>query len=188
LKVAPDFVLLELYVNSFETAAMRRPSAYPLLPAAQHAWMMESSLAYQILNGRWGEFQEAIGFTESYAEYLSRHLRDPNAPDSREAFGQLRQFIERARGAGVPTGAVLFPAADSMGAYGANYPFGFLGDHVAAVCAEEKIRCLDLLPAFSTFRDPRSLWVSPFDAHPNAQANRRAAAEILQAFRPIWPG
>jgi hypothetical protein len=73
-----------------------------------------------------------------------------------------------------------------MGAYGANYPFGFLHDQVKAVCADGNVRYLDLLQAFSTFRDPRSLWVSPFDAHPNAQANRRAATEILRVFASEW--
>jgi hypothetical protein len=30
------------------------------------------------------------------------------------------------------------------------------------------------------------MWVSRFDAHPNAMANRRAAYEILQEFAPAW--
>jgi hypothetical protein len=30
------------------------------------------------------------------------------------------------------------------------------------------------------------MWVSQFDAHPNAMANRRAAQEILQTFSPVW--
>jgi len=48
------------------------------------------------------------------------------------------------------------------------------------------VRCLDLLPQFSTYRDPRTMWVSPFDAHPNAIAHRKAAMEILQAFGAVW--
>jgi hypothetical protein len=32
------------------------------------------------------------------------------------------------------------------------------------------------------------MWVSPFDAHPNAMANRRAAAEILEKFGALWRG
>jgi hypothetical protein len=48
------------------------------------------------------------------------------------------------------------------------------------------VPCLDLLPLFSSFRDPRAVWVSPFDAHPNALANRRAAYEILKAFGSVW--
>lgn len=186
LRLTPDFVLLELYINNFETADMHRPVAYTLLPGSLHASLAESSLVYQLLNGRWEQLQETAGITESYADYLAVHLRDPNAPDARESFGNLRQFFERARAAGVPSGAVLFPATDSMNAYGANYPFGFLHEHVKSVCVEQRVPCLDLLATFSSIRDPRTTWVSPFDAHPNAEANRRAATDILKAFGAGW--
>ncbi len=83
-------------------------------------------------------------------------------------------------------GAVLFPAPDAMGKYGAGYPFGYIHDRVRAICADEHVRCLDLLPPFSTIKDPRTMWVSPFDAHPNAMANKRAAMEILRAFGADW--
>jgi hypothetical protein len=85
----------------------------------------------------------------------------------------------------VGVGAVLFPAADAMGPSGSHYPFGYIHDRVRAVCADRHVRCLDLLPAFSV-RDPRTLWVSPFDAHPNPSANHRAAVQILYAFGGEW--
>jgi lysophospholipase L1-like esterase len=186
LKLNPDFVLLQLYINNFETPGMRRPSAYPLLPADLNARLTEASLVYQLLADRWAQLQESLGLVDSYARYLARHLRDPNSPDSREAFGKLRQFISRTRAAGVPTGAVLFPATDSMGPNGIDYPFGFIHDRVQAICAEERIVFVDLLAPFAHAGDPHSLWVTPFDAHPNALANRRAAAEILDAFAESW--
>jgi hypothetical protein len=61
-----------------------------------------------------------------------------------------------------------------------------LHDGVRQTCVDVKVPCLDLLPMFSTFSDPRAVWVSPFDAHPNAMANKRAAYEILQAFGSAW--
>jgi len=186
LKLKPDFVLLQLYINNFETPGMRRPSAYPLLPADLNARLTDASLVYQLLADRWAQLQESLGLVDSYARYLARHLRDPNSPDSREAFGKLRQFISRTRAAGVPTGAVLFPATDSMGPNGLDYPFGFIHDRVQAICAEERIVFVDLLAPFARAGDPHSLWVSPFDAHPNALANQRAAAEILDAFAESW--
>ena len=109
LKLNPDFVLLQLYINNFETPGMRRPSAYPLLPAEMHAQLTQASLVYQLLANRWAQLQESLGLVDSYARYLARHLRDPDSPYSREAFGKLRQFISRTRAAGVPTGAVLSP-------------------------------------------------------------------------------
>jgi len=64
---------------------------------------------------------------------------------------------------------VLFAAADAMGPFGADYPYAFLHERVKAICAEKQVPYLDLLPAFAKIRDPHSTWVSPFDAHPNAQ-------------------
>lgn len=186
LKMSPDFVLLQLYENDFETRKMTRPRVYPLLPSNLDRQMQESSLIYRLLVGCWLQFQEAVGLTESYTDYMARHLRDPNSPEARTAFGMLRQFIDRAHAAGVPIGVVLFPFPHGFGRKRDNYPFAYLHDRVRTICAEERIPYLDLLPAFSTLGDPRSLWVSPFDAHPNAKANRRAAFEIVNTFASVW--
>jgi lysophospholipase L1-like esterase len=186
LKLSPDFVLLQLYINNFETPDMHRPSPAHLLPRDLDGRLSNSSVVYQILNDRFAQLQESLGFVDSYDGYLTRYLRNPESPDARESFGMLRQFFERARAAGVPSGAVLFPAADAMGPFGSNYPFGFLHEHVKAVCAETHVECLDLLPLFSSLADPRTTWINPVDAHPNAATNRRAARAILAAFGSAW--
>lgn len=186
LKLQPDFVLLQLYINNFETPAMRRPSPAHLLPHDLDARLGSSSVVYQILNDRFAQLQESLGLVDSYDQYLTRYLQNPESPDARESFGMLRQFFERARAAGVPSGAVLFPAADAMGPFGSNYPFGFIHDHVRAVCADAHVECLDLLPLFASLADPRTTWINPVDAHPNAPTNRRAARAILAAFDRAW--
>jgi lysophospholipase L1-like esterase len=185
LKVSADFVLLQLYINDFEMPEMIRPGAHALLPwPTLDYWLLRSSALYDLLNDGWGQLQEATGMVESYARYMERNLRDPNSANSREAFGLLRQFIERARAAGVPSGAVLFP---NPGFLSKNYPFGYLHDRVRAVCAVQHITCLDLRSSFAmSFPNPQSMWISRFDPHPNARANSRAAQEILAAFRGVW--
>ncbi len=185
LKVSPDFVLLQLYINDFEMPEMIRPEARALLPwPTLDYWLLRSSALYDLLNDGWGQLQEATGMVESYAHYMERSLRDPNSVNSHEAFGLLRRFIERARATGVPSGTVLFP---NPGFLSKNYPFGYLHDRVRAVCADQHIACLDLRSSLATsFRNPQSMWVSRFDPHPNARANSRAAQEILAAFREIW--
>ena len=186
LPLRPDFVLLQLYINDFETSNMQRPQAYPLLPSDLDNRMMRSSLLYQLLLGLWGQFQNAVGLSESYSHYMARYLGDANSADARQAFGMLRQFLERTRTAGVPTAVVFFPAPDAMGSKPSDYPFGYLHDRARAICAEEHVPYLDLFAAFSTFRPPQSMWVSPFDAHPNEKANRRAAFEMLREFGTVW--
>jgi hypothetical protein len=175
-----------MYINNFETPNMRRPHTYPLLPTDLDRRLLESWIVYRLLSDRWAQFQEAVGLVDSYETYMARHLRDPDSPDARESFGQLRQFFDKTRAAGAPSGAVLFPAADAMGPFGSNYPFGYLHDHVKAVCAAERVPFLDFLPLFSPLPDPHSTWVTPFDAHPNARTNRRAALEILREFGAAW--
>lgn len=183
LSVSPDFVLLELYINDWETPEMKRPHAYPLLPTSLDSRLEQSSQLYVLIRDQWGNLQERVGLSESYDHYMERNLRDPLAPNSREASAQLFEFFDRARAAGVPAGEILFPATDELGPH---YSFGYLHERVRQTCAAEQVPCLDLLPVFSTFPNPRGLWVSPFDAHPNAIANRRAADAILQTFGPLW--
>jgi lysophospholipase L1-like esterase len=186
LTIQPDFVLLQLFINDFETADMRRPQPRPLISeSAARSWGRSSAL-YDLANGEWATIQERTGLTESYVHYLERNLRDPNAPNARIAFGMLRQFLETAKAAGVHPGLVLFPMIDAMGPKGSNYPVGFMHERVRQIAAEARAPYLDLLPAFSTYADPKSLWVSPFDAHPNAIAHKRAADEILRRFGEIW--
>ena len=113
LQLSPDFVLLQLYINDFEMPAMIRPQAPPLLPwPTLDYWLLRSSALYDLLNDTWGQLQEATGMVETYAHYMERNLHDPNSANSREAVGLLRQFIERARAAGVRSGTVLFPNQD----------------------------------------------------------------------------
>jgi len=186
LTVSPDFVLLQLYINDFETPEMERPRPYPLLPEPLERRLGESSLLYDQVRDQWSHLQEVFGISESYVHYMERNLRDPNAPNAREAYANLQAFFRRAHAAGVSAGAFLFPATDALGPYGRAYPFGYLHDGVKRTCAEEQVRCLDLFPTFATFANPRTLWVSPFDAHPNAMAAKRAAFAIVQAFANDW--
>ena len=188
LTVSPDFILLQLYINDFETKHMQRPRPHPLLPSPLDQDLEQTSVLYDLMNRQWASLQSALGIVDSYPEYMARNLRDPDSPNSRLAFGMLRQFMERCHEESVACGTVLFPAPDAMGPNGSNYPFRFLHDRVRETCASADTPCLDLLAPFSTIRDPRSMWVSPFDAHPNAMANERASREILQRFAPLWRG
>jgi lysophospholipase L1-like esterase len=184
LAAAPDFVVLQLYINDFETPDMERPGVHPLLPwPALDRWLLPASALYDMVNDVWAQVQERTGLAESYVHYMDRNLTDANAPNSRKAFGMLRQFVERARAAGVPSGIVLFP---NPGLFGAQYPFIYLHDRVGEMCSNEHITCLDLRGPFSEFKSPQDMWVSRFDQHPNARANKRAAQEILATFSGVW--
>jgi lysophospholipase L1-like esterase len=186
LALRPDFVLLQLFINDFETAQMERPRPHPLISESAARGWGRSSILYDLATGPWVRIQEATGLAESYVHYLDRNLRDPNAPNAQIAFGMLRQFLDKTTTAGVGVGIVLFPMTDAMGPGGSHYPVGFVHDRVRQIAADQRVPLVDLLPAFSSYKDPKSLWVSRFDAHPNALANKRAAQEILHAFAGRW--
>jgi len=113
LSLSPNFVLLQLYINDWETRNMHRPRAYPLLPRPFDDLLVGSSLLYDLLNRQWVSLQQALGMTEGYAQYMERSLRDPNSPDAQQAYGQLKEFFDRAKASHVGVGAVLFPATSA---------------------------------------------------------------------------
>ncbi|HEV3141335.1 MAG TPA: SGNH/GDSL hydrolase family protein [Vicinamibacterales bacterium] len=78
-------------------------------------------------------------------------------------------------------GVVFFPATDAKAANKGDYPFRYLHDGALAMCADEGVPYLDLLESYSAVKDPRTLWVSPFDAHPNAAANRRGDPNLTDS-------
>lgn len=186
LGISPDFVLLQLFTNDFETASMRRPRPYPLLPGALDRELQGKSLLYCLLKRQWTVLQEQTGISEGYVRYMQRYLEDPGTPESVASNTQLRGFFRDARAAGVPAGAFMFPAFDALGPKGRGYPFGFLHERMGEICRGEQAECLDLLPLYSEFSDTRPLWVSRFDAHPSAMANRRAVVAILEKFTAAW--
>ena len=185
LRFSPDFVLLQLYINDFETPEMERPNPKPVLP---WEWldrtMLGSSAIYDMVTDFWSQFQERSGMIESYPHYMQRNLEDPASPNSRKAFGMLRQFIERSRAAGAQSGTVLFP---NPGLLGKTIRSATCMSGCVQVCADERVTCLDLRGSLSAgFRNPMDMWVSRFDPHPNARTNQRAAREILAAFGGSW--
>jgi lysophospholipase L1-like esterase len=184
LHFSPDFVLLQLYINDFETRRMLRPVARPLLPWPDiDRRMLASSVLYGLLSTQWRRYQEASGRVESHAQYMERYLRDPDSPDSLQSFGMLHEFLQRTAAAGVPTGVVIFPNPNSLGR---GYPYAFLHNRMREVSLQEHVEYVDLEAVFAKMGDERGLWANRFDQHPNARAHRRAEEELLAKFGSVW--
>ena len=60
------------------------------------------------------------------------------------------------------------------------YPFAKITEAVKRVAEENSVPFLDLLPAIEHL-EPKALWVSPTDAHPNSIADQ-AFAESINSF------
>jgi lysophospholipase L1-like esterase len=186
LPYKPDFILLQLFINDFETVRMDRPRPFPLLPPTLDHSMLSMSITYQLLNTQWVRLQEWLHIRDSYVAYMTENLKDPQAPNAKQAFGDLSKFFHTALGARVPVAAVLFPATDVMGAYGAHYSFQFIHDRVHDLSDDAHVTLIDLYPMFAKVKNARTMWVSPFDPHPNAVANRQAAYQIVTDLGPVW--
>lgn len=185
-QIHPDFVLLQWYVNDTEDDdSGARPKSLPLMPIRfLHDWLNERSALYTVANMQWAETQVALGWTNSYEEYLKRRLGDPNSHDSLLDRRLLTELIDVCQRQEVPLGIVLFP--DTAASLGADYPFGYLHQRVLDVCAAQSITCLDLRRDFSLIHERRSLWANRLDHHPSALANEIAAERILEVFSQKW--
>jgi lysophospholipase L1-like esterase len=185
LSIGADFILLQLYTNDFEIGEMERPRARPLLPwRGLDEWLLQSSAVYTLLSAQWPGIQEQLGLLETYYHYMHRYLKDPSSRESKAGLGMLRQFVTRAREAGVPVGLVMFPNPEVLLKH---YQFDYLHDRVKTVCDQEQIHCVDLRqPFLSSFTQMKDIVVSSFDGHPSARASLVAADQILAEFRPLW--
>lgn len=183
LRLAPDFILIQWFVNDVEgDNSTGRPSFSNVMPvSALHEQLYRKSALYTLLNMRWTQFQaERSGGT--YDEYMTRRFSDPQGEGARADRDAMLALTNVVRKAGIRFGFVLFP--DSGFDLGDRYPFTFLHERELAFCAEQKLPCVDLRPAFAQIPDRRKLWVNRLDHHPSALANQIAALEILKTFEP----
>lgn len=187
LRLRPDFVLLQWGINDVEMDedVASRPTTPPLVTdRAWHEWLYARSALYTILNAQWIRMQLLRAMGDTYDRYMVRLYGGPASTGARRAETLMRRFLALARERGVPVGLVLFPEAAVD--LGPGYVYQFLHDRVAAICRDEGITCVDLLPAYRQVPDRFALWVTPLDAHPSPLANRLAADAVLAAFAPHW--
>lgn len=188
LRLAPDFILVQWFVNDVEgDNSAGRPKYLPLMPIPRlHEQLYRSSALYTLLNMRWTQMQAEWG-VGTYEEYMEKRFGDDRGEGARTDRDAMLALAALCRNARVAFAFVLFP--DSGFDLGDRYPFAFLHERELAFCAEQQIKCLDLRPAFRQIPDRRKLWVNRLDHHPSALANEIAAIEILKAFNPEWaPG
>lgn len=188
LRLRPDFVLLQWGINDVELDehVAGRPSVPPLVTNRDwHEWLHETSALYTMLNAQWVRLRVRRAMEgDTYDRYLTRLYGDPSSGGARQAETLMRRFLALCRERHAAVGVVLFP--DAAVSLGPDYPYQFLHDRVAAICADAAVPCVDLLPDYRRVPDRFALWVTPLDAHPSALANRIAADAVLATFAPHW--
>jgi GDSL-like Lipase/Acylhydrolase family len=190
-RAAPDFVLLEWYVNDLENGDHGdRPQAASLIPgdAALGQWarrLTERSLFRWMLQEEFTALQERVGLLETYPAYMHRVFADPGGPRWEGAADALRAFVAECRAHRTPLAIALFPHL-SAGLLQGTYEFAELHDQVLELCRQEGVACVDLRAAFAGQRDYARLWVDRFDPHPNALAHRLAGERLVEVLGPLW--
>jgi hypothetical protein len=187
LKVHPDFLLLQWYVNDFEFTKFGRPRPpRALIPHYDlHKMAFRASALYCLLNHAWRSLQLSLGMAEKYEDTMWERFGDPESVESQTAMRYLDAFISTSENAGIPLGIVLFPRPTARLA--TDYPLAFLHERVLAKCEERGIACLDLTPAYAPFAERiEEIWLNRFDHHPGALGHRIAAEWILEAFAHRW--
>lgn len=180
----PDFVLLQWFANDVEgDQKISTVSGVPLLPSATlRTALHRHSALYYVLEVQWAALQQRLGLTKGYEESIRERFRDSSNTSSREAEASLAEFVRESRERSLPVGMVLFSLMDKGPQ---SLVFDFLVERVVAFCDRERIECLDMREPIRR-TDRGNLTLNRFDTHPNAEANRIAAEELLKRFGPIW--
>lgn len=166
LAFEPDEVILGFYINDAEPT-----------PRRSEGWLASRSYLYVVLASAWDATKRQMGMEKGYVEYYADLYRDQN-PGWRDCRNALARLARLTRDRNIRLTVALLPELHDVEE---SYPFRFVHERVAAVLAQHGVPVLDLNGAFRG-HDPRSLWVSPGDAHPNATAQRIIAERLHAAI------
>lgn len=192
-EVAPDFVLLQWYINDLEYRPA--PSAMAEDGAGKTGGDLVNEFKQKMLNVSVIYFLLAdVGhrvrdmMVASHADETYARVGDPDSPESREAEKAMIEFIRTARAGNVPVGVVLVPHLSPL--KGGDYPFLYLHKRVLGLCEREGIVCVDLFPVMEPYLKDGAkymqLWVNRFDSHMGPFANELAVQRLMEVFGPSW--
>jgi GDSL-like Lipase/Acylhydrolase family len=166
IRYGPDEVILGFYINDAEP-----------VPAPEDAWLARTSYLYVLATSGWDAFQRRMGRTASYEDYYGALYTEQNA-GWRAGRQALDELVAMCRRTGIRLRVVLLPELHFPDG---KYPFSAIHDAVAGIVTRSGVPVIDLQSAFRG-HDPKSLWVSLGDAHPNAKAQEIIAMEIYKAM------
>ncbi len=163
LKYRPDEVVAFYFINDAEPT-----------PRKSHWDLLASSRTAIFLWSRVNTISARLGWKPSYVSYYKGLYADgqPGWIAERKAFLQLRDVCAKN---GIRLRVVMLPEFHQL----RNYPFAAEHLKVATFLRDNGITAMDLAPSFAHESNPRRLWVSLDDAHPNAVADALIARYAL---------
>jgi lysophospholipase L1-like esterase len=175
LAYEPDLVLVGFVLNDAASMVQLVPAREPRFPAL-HSFLKRLAVV-QFLYGHYKQIRMGM-----QTGRWSRSSVDPDFMPDTARWALTRKALQRiatlASSRGARTLVVVWPMLDDL-----DDRYAHLAKHqlVADTCRELGIPVLDLLPSFRG-REAPTLWAETRDHHPNAEAQRIAAAAIVEAI------
>lgn len=166
----PDIVVLNYFINDAEPTPARKENVF-----------VEHFYSAVFLAGRLDVFMRTYFGRGDWRRYY-QNLYHEDQSGWQTAKAALRQLAAFCRSEGIRLMVVNYPELHEL----SPYPFQVASDLVAAEAEAEGLPFVDLLPTVAG-EEPRSLWVTATDAHPNGKAAARFAARIKQALAESFP-
>ena len=152
LSLDPDLVLLGYFINDAEPT-----------PKPSRGFLIEHSYLYAFVASRIRMFKPSTG---TYLDYY-KGLYANDFPGWREAQAALKDLASISRERSIPAIMFIIPEMHKLDD---NYPFAEINHRLEQVGAAVGLPVVDLLPALKGHKPESALWVSPLDAHQNAEA------------------
>lgn len=131
-------------------------------------------------------FRDRAALRRVSREYLGKlqngYLGSPEeTAEWRRARANLLDMRDRTAARGARFVMVIFPALYQLDD---DYPLKGVCDEIERFCRENDIEVISLLPTYM-HEDGPSLWVSPFNQHPNPRGHALAADAIYEFIQPM---
>jgi lysophospholipase L1-like esterase len=167
----PDIVVLNYFINDAEPTPIRKQNI-----------LFEYSYAAVVAAGAFDTIERLYGGRPDWKLYYSG-LYGSDEAGWRLAQRSLANIAAYCRARRLPLLVANYPELHEL----APYPFSPITAKVAAVAAADGLPFVDLLPAVAGVANPRTLWVTSADAHPNGRAAELFAERLEATLRTDFP-
>jgi len=160
----PDLIILGYFINDAEPT-----------PKPSRGFLIEHSYLFAFAVSRIRLFKPVAG---TYLDYY-RGLYGDGEPGWQAAQAALNELTSISRAHSIPAMMFIIPEMHELSD---SYPFAGIHRRLEQVGATVGLPVVDLFPALKGRKPESALWVSPLDAHHNAEAQGILANGIYEAL------
>jgi GDSL-like Lipase/Acylhydrolase family len=169
-KYKPDIVVLNFIPNDAE----------PIPPHPIKNWLTRTCYSCVYIFGRVDMLLRQTGFRSGWREYYLNLYGDGNASGWNKARSAIAQLADYCKSHHIKILISHIPELHEL----ANYPLSSITKLLQQTAIQNGADFVDLLPDLRT-ANPRELWVSPGDAHPNGRANKLIANGLFRKLQSM---